>query len=96
MQEVVHAMCPVPPAPLFGGRSRKEQTEPPGWVCRNLNLRIHGNHLKKELEQSMEVTANKDLSHPYLKVKREHDFEKFNYKYCKKEAFVSALIHTCI
>lgn len=44
----------------------------------------------------MEVTANKDLSHPYLKVKREHDFEKFNYKYCKKEAFVSALIHICI
>lgn len=43
----------------------------------------------------MKVTANKDLSHPYLKVKREHDFENFNYKYCKKEA-VHLSVHSYI
>lgn len=36
IQEVVHAMCPLFLASLFGGRSRKAQT--PGRVCKNLNL----------------------------------------------------------
>lgn len=38
IQELVYAMCPLPLTCLLGGRSRKAQTEPPGGVCKNLNL----------------------------------------------------------